>query len=153
MTRDTVGKIASDLTKKSSDNTHCAYEQSLENLSGFVSGLEACVQEGLSRYPGSFYITVITKKERLMPNVLRNYFFSRVTCPTPDYDQTIYYYCKQREDLEYVWTIPNKQLCMEIVANPIGWLKEEAELVKFVMDFSDGTLFSLCLKRNGEVVH
>jgi len=56
-----------------------------------------------------FYVCVITKKERLMDNVLRNYFLARSTCPTPQYDQTVYKYHRDSGAIQFLWVLPSKR--------------------------------------------
>jgi len=91
MNRETVGKISSDLLIKSVDNTHSAYEQMLESLTDFDKHMHETIDRLKKDWPSQdFYIVVITKKERLMTNVLRNYFLGRLSCPTPDYDPVGY---------------------------------------------------------------
>ena len=92
MVKDTVGKISRDLLLKEDKNDHSVIEQMQEQLSDYETNVAQAVAEGKRIYSGTFYLVVITKKEPLMQNVLRNYFFHRETCPTPDYDQATYRY-------------------------------------------------------------
>ena len=150
MTRDTVGKISNDLIIKSADNTHSAHEQMQECLTDYDANINQCIIDHKLKFTGDFYIVVITKKERLMDNVLRNYFTARLSCPTPDYDQTVYKYTRKDDAIEFMWVIPSKDACITLKDNFLLIPSEERELLKFVLDFSDGTLFELAKKLNGE---
>ncbi|MFI5332620.1 MAG: hypothetical protein ACHQVS_00805 [Candidatus Babeliales bacterium] len=146
--KDTVGAIASDLLLKADTPDHSVTEQMREQLDKYDENLIECVEKSKKEYAGDFYVVVITKKERLLENVIRNYFFSRQSCPTPDWDQTVYYV--SRYAIEYMWCIPSREICQEFIHNPLFVPDEEKELLKHVLDFNDGTLFRLAKKLNGE---
>lgn len=148
--RETVSKIAGELQKKAADNTHSAHEQMLEQLTEYDDNLAQCVKDALKTKTGDFYVVVLTKKERLMENVLRNYFFSRNSCPTPDYDQAVYFYSAQEQQLKFMWVIPSKDTCEFMRDNAKTIDPSEYELLKFVMSFYDGYLLKLVKKLNNE---
>lgn len=151
--RDTVGKIATDLQKSASDNTHSAHEQMLEQLSEYDENLAQCVNTRKTTVKGDFYVVVLTKKERLLDNVLRNYFFARNSCPTPDYDQAVYFYSSTEEAIKFMWVIPSKDTCEYMHANKESIDPSEHQLLRFVLAFHDGYLLSLCKKLNDETEH
>lgn len=148
-TRETVGKISSELMQKAPD-THdpIALERAMQE--DYMKELLHCIDLGYSQYHGSFFVVVITKNERLMPNVFRNYFTSRASCPTPDYDQTVFRYNREAERIEYIWTIPSKDACYHLKDNALIVAPEERELLRYVLEFADGTLFRVAKKWNSE---
>lgn len=148
--RETVGKISSELKAKSSDNTHSAHEQMLEQLSEYDQNLMQCVEDAKKSKTGDFYVVVLTKKERLLENVLRNYFFSRNSCPTPDYDQAVYYYSAQEQELKFMWVVPSKDTCEYMRDNAKTIDPSEYQLLQFVLSFYDGYLLKLVKKLNSE---
>jgi len=148
--RDTVGKISLELQEKSIQDDHTAREQADEQLKDFEDNIQQCVERCKQDYIGDFYVIVITKKERLMKNVLRNYFTGRQTCPTPEYDQTVYRYNRKAGNIEFLWVIPAKDVCAYMITNALELPPEQRELLEFVMDFTDGTLLNLAKKLNGE---
>ena len=151
MTKETIGKLSSDLIIKQSDDSHTAHDQMEEQLTDWDQNLWICVENCKKDYPiGDFYIVVVTKKERLMPNVLRNYFFGRYSCPTPEYDQTVYKFHRGSDSPEFMWVVPCKETCEVMKLDPLSVPKEEQELLKFVLDFEDGTLLKLSKQLNGE---
>jgi hypothetical protein len=147
-TRETVGKASYNLWGKKPEAAD-ATEQMREQLDQYDKELLECLEFGKKKYYDDFYLVVITKKERLMPNVMRNYFFSRSTCPTPDYDQTIYRYTKSDDGVEFLWVVPSKQACLYMLNNPLEI--QEKELLGFVLDYSDGTLMKKALQLNKEI--
>ena len=146
----TVGSAAIALQEKADSNTHSIIDQTNAQLVEYYDELIKCVNENKSKVPGDFYVVVITKKEKLLENVIRNYFFSRVSCPTPDYDQAVYHYKASDETLSFVWVIPDRDTCLLLRANTSQVAAEELDLLGFVMNFANGELYKLAKKLNGE---
>jgi hypothetical protein len=151
MERDTVGKLSSELLQQDISSDHSVGEQMREQLSEFESNFFDCVTRGKNSFTDDFYVVVITKRERLMPNVIRNYFFPRLSCPTPDYDQAVYLYNRKDDNVEFLWVIPSKQAAIEIKQDMLILDSSHHELLRFVLDFFDGTLDARARAYNDEV--
>jgi hypothetical protein len=149
MTRQTVGKLSSDLLLKNSEEVH-VLDQTNEQLTDYEKNLFETVDTCLTKYFGNFYIVVLTKKERLMQNVIRNYFLGRKTCPTPEYDQVVYTYDRPSDSLDFLWVVPSKDTCELFKNNMLRIDHKEKELLGYVLDFYDGTLLNKSKKLNGE---
>jgi len=121
-----------------------------EAQKNYMDNVVICIQENEKHYDKGFFIVVNTKRELLMPNIIRNQFFARKTCPTPTYDQTVFFYNKEDRSLDYVWTVPAKEVCIQFKENALSMQSEAKELLQFVLDFYDGTLDILCKKMNNE---
>jgi len=85
-----------------------------------------------------------------MPNVIRNYFYGRRSCPTPNYDQVVYKYHFKDDNLEFLWVIPSREICKHMMAHAIEIDPSEWQLLTYVQKFADGSLFKLAKKLNGE---
>lgn len=162
----TTGAIASELLSKHDQSLNPqeiqkAQEQEyLQNLEwsvrhaqkkvdcSSIDGHDACKDRAAME--GSFFVSVLLKKEKLLENVLRNYFIPTKTCPTPSYDQTLYRYDDQKESIEFVWVIPDKDTCEIFRENASIIVPEERGLLKCVLDFYDGVYFRMAKKFNGE---
>ncbi|MDD4893607.1 MAG: hypothetical protein PHH73_06360 [Candidatus Rickettsiella isopodorum] len=94
-----------------------------------------------------WYLVVIYKKERLLENVVRRYFFGRQSLPTPEYDQTVWRYYPQSGDMQYVWTIPDKNTTLWMYSNPNDIPNEQQHLKNFVIDFIEDRLYSSNLNK------
>ena len=103
-----------------------------------------------SAYMDDTYITYEVKQEKLMPHLHRFRFTWTIDCPTPTYDQTIFKYIHSTGDLKYMWTIPDRETCKLLLANKDKVVPEERQLLDFVIDFANGTLFKIMKKENGE---
>ncbi len=148
----TVGAIALDLLSKPLETTN-PIEQMSEQLSDYEKEFYICLEGGKKEFAGDFYVVVITKKERLMVNVLRNYFVRRASCPTPDYDQTLYKYIRHGDQVELLWCIPDRETCHIFRDNMLIIAPEEKKLLEYVLAFSSGELFKYAKIANGEEAH
>ena len=80
--RPTVGELSSDLLTKESP-TRSPYELEQEMHRDYEKHIYDAIAQGKKDYNGDFFIVVMTKRERLLTNVIRNYFVARQSCPTP----------------------------------------------------------------------
>ena len=149
--RPTVGALSNDLMTQQ-PNTRSPIEQMRENLTSYEKNIMECVDRGKKDIYGDFYIIVITKKEPLMQNVIRNYFGFRLSCPTPDYDQAVYAYTAQDDKLEFLWIIPARDICFELIAHKHEVPAHEYQLLNYVLKFECGDLMVMAKKRNKEIV-
>lgn len=101
-------------------------------------------------WDGDFFVQVLLKKERLMDNVIRTLFMQNISCPTPDYDQSVFMYHAAEEKLQYLWTVPDPFTVELLLRNARYVVPEERPLLEMCMKFVDGTLLRKCRKLNGE---
>ena len=149
MTRETVGKISSELLAKQPDSQN-PIEIERELHKDYENNVYECIDRGKKDFLGDFFVVVITKKEPLMQNVLRHYFFCRLSCPTPDYDQTVYKFFRDTEIVELIWVIPSRDACFILKENSSQVSPVEFGLLEYVLKFADGTLYKLAKSLNGE---
>ncbi len=145
----TVGSVALDLMQKTPESRD-PIEIQKAMQEEYLKELIQCLNIHKPLLIGNFFLVVITKNEKLMPNVFRNYFSARQSCPTPDYDQSVFMYNRADDAIEYVWTVPSKDACHHLKDNALLVHPEERQLLKFVLEFADGTLYKLCKKLNNE---
>lgn len=149
MKKKRVGQVAVELMQTEAP-TRDPIELQRAMQEDYEANLIECWQRGTREFPGDFFIIVETKKERLLPNVYRNYFYCRLSCPTPTYDQAVYRYVKQDDALEFIWVLPSKDTCTVLVDHALEVVPEERELLYFVLQFNDGTLLRIAKELNGE---
>ena len=166
MSHETVGKIATDLQKSTPlaidprEVQRATEQEYLDNLvwcvkhakkqidCSSIDGHDACKDR--PAMDGSFYIAALIKKEKLLENVLRNYFIPTIACPTPHFDQTVYRYNHEKEDIEFLWVVPDQETCEIFRENKNIIVPAERGLLQFVLDYYNGNLFKLAKKLNGE---
>ena len=141
--RRTVGSHSIDMLLNNDIPTHSPLEQTYEQLKDYPQDIEKCIASAKSRLSTDFYIVVLTKKERLLRNVMRNYFFSRISCPTPNYDQVVYRFNISDNKLELIWVIPDKKACLYLMDNRKDVDPSQYSLLSYVLKFKDGTLFKI----------
>lgn len=125
-------------------------EMQREMMKEYCDNVMKAASEGLKVYKGPFYVVVITKRERIMHNVLRSYYFHRETCPTPDYDQAVFKFDRNIEKVEEMWVIPDKDTCDDFYTYPLEVHPEERQLLSYVLDYYSGTLLNKAKMLNGE---
>ena len=147
----TVGKEAYDRLIAGPNEAH-AIDLEHEMHKDYESNIIECIQRAKKVLHDPFYVVVETKKERLLENVIRNYFFYRQSCPTPTYDQTVYYVNPKTDVIEFMWVVPSKDTCQMMVDNQTRIHPEEHDLLNFVLLFESGKLLEMARFRNNEFV-
>lgn len=150
MTRETVGKSSTDLLKKVPNNNHSAHDQMKEMLTDYEKNIHEAIQAGVKQFQGGFFIVVLLKQERLMKNVMRQYYFPRESCPTPQHDQVVYHYHRENGAIEFLWVVPSLNACVTMVNEMLLVHPDERQLLQFVLDFRDGTLLRKAQALNNE---
>jgi hypothetical protein len=148
--RKTVGQLSSDLILRPFD-TRSPIELEREMHGEFEKNLLEAIERGKKRLYSPFYIVVLTKKERIMPNVLREYFIDRQSCPTPEYDQVVYCIHSDRDTVEFLWVIPSKDTCEYLHMNAAQVDEDERWLRDYVIAFHEKRLLHWSLQRNNEI--
>ncbi len=147
--RETIGKIATDLMMSTPEEVPVT-ELGKDMLQDYMENLWITVDRGKKDYGTDFFIVVLQKKEKILENVVRNQFLYRRSCPTPTYNQSVFRYLFKDDELEYIWSLPDKDSCYMLRANALQVVSEERDMLKFVLDFFDGTLDNLAQIYNGE---
>lgn len=166
MQNNTVGAIASDLLSKHNQSLNpqeiqrAQEEEYLRNLEwavkhatkqtecSTIKGHEGCVSREAMK--GSFFVAVLLKKEKLLENVLRNYFIPTKSCPTPTYDQTLYRYDHEKDSIEFLWVIPDTETAAIFRENVNKIVHQERVLLQCILDFDSGRYYRMMKKFNGE---
>lgn len=149
----TCGQAALDLYCKVPDTLN-VHELTQEQLTEYESNVQWCYNRGKKIYDGQeFYIVVLTKWERILGHkVLHPLFMPRRSCPTPEWDQTVYRCPRDSGEIEYLWTLPDKETYNQYLANPELVHPDEFQLLSFVLKDKNGELLALVKKLNGEIV-
>lgn len=160
MTAQTVGEIALNLLAQSTDSQPDAIElqQSIHAGENSRKTYEEEIWEAADRgvgdeaITGDFFIVVLFRREKLLPTVVRQQFFYRQSCPSPDYDQTVYKFYRKSEEIEYLWTVPSREGCAWIRSSQHELPKEQEQLISMVNAFYAGDLDLYAQKLNKETV-
>jgi hypothetical protein len=135
----TVGSEAVKLLQKG-DQRQGVIDTQREMQKGYVDELIKCAK----RYDWTdpFYICVQTRRERLLPNVVRCQFYGRQTRPRPEYDLALYTYDPKAEQLRFEWIVPDKETVEEVVTNHKKGFSQEidVDLKRFCLAFHSHSL-------------
>lgn len=116
----------------------------------YEANLLNCLERGKQALGTDFFIEVQVKKERLMKNVIRNYFMFKQACPTPQLDQTVYHYHSQYDTLEFLWVVPDCST-LEMFTQNIPYIPaDQFKLLEFCLDFKAGRLDQKAKELNNE---
>lgn len=149
MKKKTVGQWSKELLEKS-DDKHTIEDQMREQLSDYDKELYLCFDNNKNKYKGIFYLVVLTRADKLLKNVLRHQYFTRISCPTPQYDQTVYQCHKDWTEPKFIWTLPNKEYAAYMLKYKEYIHPEEYRLLQYVSDHADGTLLKVVKRLNNE---
>ena len=110
-----------------------------------------CLDRGRHMWPGEdFFIEVQIKKERLLQNVVRQYFIPKRACPSPQFDQIVYHYQARDESITFLWVIPDWGTVEKLCAFGGFVTKEQNDLIQFCRDFKSGELLKKAMVLNKE---
>lgn len=149
-TRETAGKIYSDLKAKHQDKAEVP-EFTRAIGDDFMPKLVELTKINKSRNDRDFYIEVCFRMNSVMTDVPEYYMVSRHTCPTPFPDRAVFHYDRRKDDLVFLWHVPSLQECDYYINNLLSLRPDEREAAQHVLDYRDGTLLRKAKKLNGEV--
>lgn len=138
--RKSIGELSNELLEKTPDTLDpIELQEEIQGTSYEDEFLEA-VDRGMKKYDRDFFIVTVNQRFRLLSNVVRTYFIDRLSCPTPEFDQNVYHIDRKSGKIDFLWTVPDKNTCIDIHSDPLNVPPEQKELRQFVFDFYDGTL-------------
>jgi hypothetical protein len=156
---DTVGRKAIDLQMKGDLQTDSIELQTeihkgSNSKKSYEEEVWECINRGLSdpKIEGDFFVVVLFKKERHLQNIVRQYFFYRQSCPTPEYDQTVYKIHRKGTKIQYLWTVPNNAACQFLPQMGADLPEDQKLLLSMVHAFNSGKLDLWAKKLNKELV-
>lgn len=147
--RKTLGELSLELSQNPDKVDSIELQREIQGDSFESEFLEA-VARGQKKYPGDFYVVVLNQRFRIMNNAMRCYFIDRLSCPTPEYDQTVYHYNKKDDAIDFLWVVPDKDTCEYAYSHAVTIEDEYRELLQYVLDFYDGTLLKIAKRLNKE---
>lgn len=152
--KETTGSKALELQKTDEKINAIDLQETMHkgNKSGdsFESQVQECVNRGKDLFPGDFFVEVQFKKERLLQNVIRQYFIPKRACPSPQFDQVVYKFTRSPDNLEFLWVVPDWQSVELLIRDAILLPLEQQDLVQFARDFKSGALLQRAMKLNKE---
>lgn len=149
--RELLGKISADLARKTPDSRD-PIELQRAMCKDYDDQLMDCIKTHKQEFMQDFYVVVHFVGEKLYPNVVRNYFMGRKSCPTPEYNQIVYEYKISDDSLNFMWVVPDKITCQVYRDSAVSVHPQKHDLLRFVLDFYDGTLDAISKQRNSKTI-
>lgn len=149
--RHTVGeKVLESYNKPTDENK--VIDLSMYQMEKLEAGFEECYKLAKKHSPDKrFYMVMWVKREMLFGDkVLRPYFISRRSCPTPQYDQTVFK-CDPGSHPEFLWTLPDKETYNFYLINRHVIPPDRWNLLKFVLEDEKGELLNKAQVLNNEL--
>lgn len=139
--KQTVGEASYNLLSKG-DERQSVVDTQREMQKGYIDQLIICAKRGEDAYGKEkpFYVCVQSRRERLLPNVIRSVFYHRITRPSPNYDLSLYWYNPKDEQLCFVWCIPDIETVEDMSHPEFIPSFDDKQLYGFVMAFLQGRL-------------
>ncbi|MFB5619511.1 MAG: hypothetical protein ACE5RC_00060 [Nitrosopumilus sp.] len=139
---ETVGAASQRLLSKA-DTKQGIIDTQKEMQKRFLEEISICTQrKEYEDWKDPWYVIVLSRRERTMINVIRNQFFGRKSLPRPEFDQNVFKYYPLTGNLEYIWTIPDRDTTYWLATNPETAPTEQKQLVNFCVEFINGTLYN-----------
>jgi hypothetical protein len=137
--RPTLGAIANQAATMESPTTDVR-----ELQQGMPSNTMDHIHEAVERGVGMFkakkiYVGVIRIFDG-PTKTIRNRYFPTTICPTPTFNQAVFDYDRDTNDLRLLWTLPAMSTCNYLKRNALHLDKDNKQLLRYVLDFGDGTL-------------
>lgn len=165
----TIGQQIKELQDKRESSIEDIPEATYAQQADYIKNLEYCVRHALKETPctdtcktfckerpkfdGDFYVVNLLKAEKV--GALRSFFFPKLACPTPTFDQIVFKYDHVKGDLKLIWSIPCKEACKYYQEMFIKHKNEidpsEFALAENVIKFVSGEYDILCAKLNDEL--
>lgn len=133
-----AGQAAYDLLQKPPERIN-VIDMQREMQKSVLQQLQEIISSHKS-YADNYFILYILRKERLIPNAIRQQFVVRRSRPKPDYDTSLFEYSNLSGNLVFHWSIPDEETCTYLLLNKDHLSEDEKDLYSFVKKFSDGTL-------------
>ena len=154
----TVGEQALEAQKNDVQSDYIELQKEIHQGSNSKKSYEEEVWEAVDRgrkddhMPDDFFVVVLFKKERHLQNIVRQYFFYRQSCPTPEYDQTVYLYEKSKDALNFMWCIPNNATVLNLTTRSKELPFDQQWLADMCKAFTTGELDKWCEQLNQKIL-
>ncbi len=135
----TAGELIAENLKRVPDIAS-AQDVGKELYKNFEKWMYEWIEKGRTTYEGDFFIIVNLKLEQSLEHAPHIIPELRQTCPDPFYDQSVWHYKKELDELEFLWSIPDLGTTLLFKDDPLNCPSDQKDLRECILDFLDGTL-------------
>lgn len=147
----TIGQHVIEMYNKKADTPYVV-EKMKQQSAKWNEVMQNCYDVGTKGLPNrDFYIVVLLKHEIIFGDKVWHLLpFVRPTCPSPEYDQTVFKYHHKVGTPEFLWCLPDKETYDWYVENASIIHPDRWGLLKFVLMDKSGVLLKKAKILNGE---
>lgn len=116
-----------------------------------IRALNEALEDGIKKYNGDFYVACLRRKEPLMQEIIRSYWVTRESCPSPNFDQDVIKFDRTSMKFELLWSIPDQHTCQHLIDNRLLLDEEDKKLFTYIDDYANGRLHILSMRLNREI--
>lgn len=146
--RETVGKIITDLKAQYTDKDFA--EVSDIGKHGTQSLMDKIWEHALQKKDELQCVFFLSLKKWKDPitGSHRTQLYSHIACPSPDFFQSVWRFDPRGDKLEYLWSLPGPQRCVDMYNNKDLVPPEEWWLLSYVIRFLEDDLDKFCIALN-----
>ena len=120
------------------------HELAEEGYEGYEQMVIKAVENGKKEFDsGNFFIDVIWRKKKSERGGIRKDALWLKNIPTPHFNQTVYLYHRDIDDVEVLWSLPDQDTCTAYYHNRNHVPPSDYPILTQVMNYFDGTIFRL----------
>lgn len=97
-----------------------------------------------------FYIMSVIRVETWPKKQFQKRFIAREECPMPHFEQSVWHYKRNGDQLDLLWSLPPKDWCEAIRNDPLNCPEEIKDSLPYVMDYYAGALRDKAIELNRE---
>lgn len=120
----------------------------------FPVGLQNCIDKAKKLYSANphrdFYIISHVKVEWFNPKLWKQQFAASLECPRPYLNFTVFKYHRKIDMVEELWCLPDRNTLNFYYNNRHLASPDEYKIVKYCIEYKDGTLYKKMQELNGE---
>ena len=120
----------------------------------FPIEMQKCIDKAKQLYHANpdrdFYIISHLKVEWFNQQLWKQQFVASLECPRPYLNFTVYKYHRKVDGVEELWSLPDRETLNFYYNNRHLASPDEYKLVKYCIEYKDGTLYRRMQHENGE---
>ena len=113
--------------------------------------IRAFIDDEKKRYEDIYFVSILEVKDIVYKKHTDFKMFSQDSCPIPVYRQTVYKCSAKTRDIEFLWVVPRREKARWYRKHWREVSPNKYELLKYVMQFYDGTLDRLSIQINKDL--
>lgn len=146
--RETVGKIITDLKAQYDEKDFADLSEIGKELTKDLwSTIWEHVLQKKEELQCVFFV-MLTKQRDPVTGAGKTFLTTHIACPTPHFFQSMWRFNPVNDKLEYLWSLPGPQRCVDMYNERAYVPIEEWEMMGYVIRFLDGDLDKLVVHLN-----